>query len=302
MPTASRPSIVLLLVLAIALASGAAASLLIGAATPSGYTSSPAPLIVLPSSFFADLLLAVGVAILCGLVYQRLSGPTAPVPRRNVITVLFVVLFAILFIAAAHTFLAGGPEPNGKVLSTPVSNSTNSGGGNSSGSSPAAGPGGVLWSPSIPSWVPFLIIAGVAIAAVAIGLPQARAYLDERRQRSAGRDAAPAEAPDVRSALERANRSLADGGDPRAAILELYESVLERLTSMVGSVELDTPEEIRTTHLLRLGIRPEPAEALTRLFEEARYSSHPLSPGAVDRARAAVREALADLARSPAPV
>ncbi len=299
MPTASRPSIVLLLVLAIALASGAAASLLIGAATPSGYTAAPAPLVVFPSWFFADLLLAVGVAIIGGLVYQRLSGGSVPVPRRNVITILFVVLLAIVFIAAAHTFLAGGPAASGKVLSTPVTNSTSSGGSNGSASSPAPGPGGVLWSPSIPAWVPFAIVAGVAIVAVAIGLPQARAYLDERRQRAVSGEPAPSSSSAVRIALERADRSLADGSDPRATILELYASVLERLTSMVGSVELNTAEEIRTTHLLRLGIRPEPAEALTRLFEEARYSSHPLPPAAVERARWAVREALADLARSP---
>jgi hypothetical protein len=38
---------------------------------------------------------------------------------------------------------------------------------------------------------------------------------------------------------------------------------------------------------------------LTRLFEKARYSTHPLGSDASERARTAVRQALADLDRTP---
>ena len=38
---------------------------------------------------------------------------------------------------------------------------------------------------------------------------------------------------------------------------------------------------------------------LTRLFEEARYSTHPLGPDAAERVREAVEVALEDLARVP---
>jgi hypothetical protein len=300
-PTSARPSIVLLLVLSVALACGAAASLLIGAATSSGYTASPAVLVTLPNWLLADLLLGVGVAIIAAVVYQRIFGARVPFPRRALVTILVTMLLAVIFIAVAHTLVAGGPAANGKVVGPPLNNSS-SGSANGSGSgATGTGPGGFLWSPSIPGWVPFVLIAGVAIAAIAVALPQARVYLEARRRRSTPSEEAPSARTVVRIALERAEKELSDGDDPRSAILELYEAVLVRLTSMVGSVELDTPEEIRTTHLVRLGIRPTSAETLTRLFEEARYSSHLLPPEASERARAAVREALDDLARTPGP-
>ena len=50
---------------------------------------------------------------------------------------------------------------------------------------------------------------------------------------------------------------------------------------------------------MRLGIRPEVATELTRLFEEARYSTHPLGPESADRAAEAMRRATADLERAP---
>lgn len=302
MPTSSRSSLVLILVLAIALAVGAAASLLIGAATAHTPTGGTATLVIFPEWLLSYVLLGFGIAIIGFLIYLRLSGGTVPVPGRPVITVLLVVLMAVIFIAAAHYLYPGGLV---SANSTPPGggNSTTSGSGNTSSNASGSGGqlGGVLWSPTFPAWLPLAVVGGVLLVVVAVGVPLVRSYLAERPSRQAR--AAPTEdaGADLRRALTVADQELAAGSDPRSVILALYASVIDRLTRMVGSVEIETPEEIRAHHLVRLGIQPDAAKTLTRLFEEARYSSHPLDAAAVAAARQAVRQALADLGRSPVP-
>ncbi len=298
MPTSGRPSIVLPLVLAIALAAGAAASLLAGAASTTSSASGPAVLVTIPAWVLADVLLGAGAAILGYLIYQRFTGGTVPVPRRPVITVLLVVLMAVIFVVAAHVLLASGTPASGSGSSSGTGNGTSSGSPNGSVNL-GQGAGGLLWSPSIPAWLPFVLVAGIALIIVAVAFPRMREAWTGRWARTSRIAAARARPAGVREALEIADRSLSHGDDPRAVIIQLYATLIARLTPMVGSVEADTPEEIRSSHLVRLGIRPDAAEALTRLFEEARYSSHALDAEARERGRRAVAEALADLDRRP---
>ena len=301
MATPRRPSLVLLVVLGAALASGAAASLLLGSTATQGPTTGTAPLVILPESVVSYVLLGFALLIVGYWIYMRVMGRTAPAPRRPMVTVLFSVLLAIVFIVTVHTLYvaglltfggSGGFLPPGHNATPP---GNGSGGGGSSG-----GLGGLVWSPSVPAWLPFAIVAAVVIVVVAVAIPQFRSYLEDRRGRGTTPVPSADPAGDLRRALAAADQQLAGGKDPRSVILALYASVLEQVTRMVGSVELETPEEIRANHLVRLGIRPASAEVLTRLFEEARYSSHALEAIAAETARSAVREALADLARRPA--
>jgi hypothetical protein len=147
--------------------------------------------------------------------------------------------------------------------------------------------------------LPFAVLAGVALLVAVVTVPAVRAYAADRRSAGLARAPAPVETALVQAVLRQAQRELDRGDDPRGVIVRLYGEVLGRLGRMVGSVDPETPEEIRTLHLERLGIRPEAATVLTRLFEEARYSSHPLGAEASERARTAVRQALADLDRTP---
>jgi hypothetical protein len=94
---------------------------------------------------------------------------------------------------------------------------------------------------------------------------------------------------------------LGHGADAREVILALYATLLARLRPMVGGMDTSTPEEIRAVHLERLGARPEPARTLTRLFEEARYSAHPMGPESSRTAQEAVRAVLDDLDRRDLP-
>jgi hypothetical protein len=299
-----RPSLVLLLVLITALVFGAVASLLIGAATSQGAPPSHITEVVFPAWLLADGFLAVVFAVAGFLVYRRITEGAAPVPHRYWVTVLFTILVAILFLVAVRFWAGGVPNTSGGVAS-PGGNQTGTFSNNSTSTTPTVqGGGGSLWfwSPSLPPWLPFLLVASVILVAVAVAIPLARGYLLDRGgpRGPHAEDATPRVAAAVGGALSHAAEELDRGGDPRAVIVALYGAVLDRLTPIVGRIDPETPEEIRTQHLVRLGIRGSAATNLTRLFEEARYSSHPLGGDAADRARQAVREALSDLARTQA--
>jgi hypothetical protein len=85
-------------------------------------------------------------------------------------------------------------------------------------------------------------------------------------------------------------------------IERLYVRFLDRVVPITGDLTMRTPEEIRADTLVPLGVRPAAAAQLTRIFEEARYSSHPIDATKAAGVREAVRLAASDLTRlSPAP-
>jgi len=297
-PPAPRISWVLLVILVAALATGAAASILLSASTAPPSSPGPAPLVVLPLWVFAAASVAVLLFVLGGMVYFRLTSEGNPMMNRITVAILVAVLMGVVFVLGARFLGVGGPvgtnsTASGSTNSSAGSNATH--GGNVSGS------GGYLsLFPSLPGWVPIVVLGFVLLVVVVVLVPQGRAYLADRRL--ASRRAAAEPVPvGVREALSRASSELDLGGDPRLIILALYADLLARLRPMVTDLETSTPEEIRAAHLLRFRVRREAAGTLTRLFEEARYSTHPMGPEAGARAREAVRMALEDLDRQGFP-
>lgn len=293
--TGPGPSVVLLIVVAVALAVGAAASLVAGAASAPAFHSGPASeLLVSPAVIGALIVLLLAVAVGVGL-YVRISSGTMRMPGRFAVTVLAAILVGVLFVALLHSGAgAGGSGFAGGGNSTGSGGSTNG----TSGSN-VTGAGGELsfLSVKLPSWALFVAVAAIVLVVGAVAVPRAWAYaIDRERERGTGRPRSP-ETEAVRGALAAAAQQLEEGGEPREVIVALYATVLARVGPMVGGVEVDTPEEIRSLHLVRLGIRAAAAETLTRLFEKARYSSHPMNPDAAQRARVAIREARDDLDR-----
>ena len=149
--------------------------------------------------------------------------------------------------------------------------------------------------PTTPRWVLFVLAAiGVAVVA-ALAVPG----LATRPRRAA--PVPPAAAIDPRaavaSAISEAAAHLTDT-DPRDAIGRLYRTLLGHLEPVMTGKVQRTPEEVRDLHLLPLGVRPVAADYLTRLFEVASYSSHPLGAEDVTRAREALRMAETDLRAS----
>ena len=220
-------------------------------------------------------------------------------PGRAVVAALVIVLFMVLFVVVARFATApGGPFALGQGHNgSPTNNSTGTTTNLTNTTNPLLGNGGniTFLGGHFPAWVIFPVIAIVAVLVALVAVPRARLYLQDRAQARLTLTPTVAE---VRSALGEAAQQLAAGTDPRSVVLALYAHLLHRVEPIAGSVERSTPEEIRSLHLVRLGIRPEAAEALTRLFEEARYSTHPLGPEAAARASQAISDAEEDLTRS----
>ncbi len=111
--------------------------------------------------------------------------------------------------------------------------------------------------------------------------------------------AAPAADPTaVRTALVDAGRAIDRGEDPRETIVRLYVRLLGLLESTAGDVSFMTAGEIRTRVLERMGVRSTSARELTTLFEDARYSSHPLGPSDARRCGDTIAAVERDLAGS----
>jgi hypothetical protein len=92
-----------------------------------------------------------------------------------------------------------------------------------------------------------------------------------------------------------ARKSLADASEPRGVIVNLYAQLMGRLEPRFEIPNSRTPDEIRRAHLIPLGVRAEVAGHLTRVFEEACYSSHPLGADSVRLAQASIAIAEFDL-------
>lgn len=142
-------------------------------------------------------------------------------------------------------------------------------------------------------------VAGVALLLLlgAMIVPQLASRWAQRRNHAPPLPAAasPVAAAAAAQVLSDAAKRLDSPTDPRVVIVDLYNQLLNRLEPRVNIPTHRTPDEIRTAHLIPLGVRPEPAGQLTRLFEEACYSSHPLGADAASLARASIQAAERDL-------
>ena len=297
-PRPARVSWVLLVVVVAALAVGAAASILVNAATTPSSSSGPVSLIYLPPWILTIASFGFLAFVGLSLVIMRLNGSTRG-QSQFAVRVLMAILVGIIFLLVVHS-LGLGSAPAGS------SNVTSTGGGSSSHAPPTGGShnftgsGGVVVWPGYPAWLPFVLLAAVVFVTVLVAVPEVRRYLEDRRSSRAVTPGS-AEVAEVRQALSRAAADLRGGSDPRAVILGLYAAMLARLQPMVVGLDTSTPEEIRAAHLERLGVRPGPARTLTRLFEEARYSVHPMGPESSRTAQEAVQAVLDDLDRRDFP-
>jgi hypothetical protein len=304
-PGRPRISLVLLVLVLTALAVGAAASLVAGAASAAPLSPHTFSELYLPAWAVEAGFLTILVVGICLLLYNRLTSPTVGVPGRLVVTALVTILLAIVLLLIMEA--VAGP---GGLLGPGGGGS----GGNGTGSMnnpPPTQPNGtlppssgqfVIFGLHIPSWLPFVLIAAVAVAVCVAVSYSVWGKVAAHRSRAPDRRLTARDVAEVRSALSAAASELGEGGEPRTVVIGLYGALLVRVARIVVGLEGETPEEIRAQHLLRLGIRAGAAESLTRLFEEARYSSHPMGADAATRAREAIAEAIADLDRVPTPV
>lgn len=110
---------------------------------------------------------------------------------------------------------------------------------------------------------------------------------------------------ELREAVEEGRAALADIDDARAAIIACYVAMEHRLADRgTARVVADTPDELLARAVAGGVVHGGAASRLTSLFYEARFSSHPLSEGKRDAARAALdqlAEELREAKPQPAP-
>lgn len=287
---------VLVIVLIASLATGAAASILVGATTAPPPSGGRAYYAAMPEWIFVGVIIGILCFLVGMMVLLRLAGGRRGPMSRMYVSSLTVILLGVLAVVILRSAGVGG-QPDGSGTLTPTSPPPpppvgGGGGGN------LTGPGGVLvLFPGLPPWFPIIVLAAALLLFVVVGLPRAQRYLTDRAMEDARKRAAANVPAGLRDALSRASADLESASDPRLVILALYQEMLGHLRPFVESYAANTPEEIREIHLDRLGVRPEAARTLTRLFEEARYSTHPMGLQQSESARDAVRMTLEDLDR-----
>jgi hypothetical protein len=172
----------------------------------------------------------------------------------------------------------------------------------------AATPGWQWWA------LAALALSGVVSASVLL-VRELRRWARTRRERrtvlaargptvgeATGADEPPDEADVVQRAIDAASAPLRDPADPRAAVIEAYARMQQVLAEReLGRRAPEAPREYLARVLSEHGAPQQSLATITSLFEEARYSHHPIPPSAPRRALSALERARPALAAMPSP-
>jgi uncharacterized protein DUF4129 len=289
-PPPSRIAPISLIVVVAAVLLGVAAALLSGAPpTPSTFQSTPGAFVQ-----YSDLVI-FGYVVIGGVVLwvvyrliQRIRDPSGGQFVSRVASAWALVLaLCLVFLVAAR--LVAHPSPGSSQR--PMGNNTTV---THPPPPPVGTPGNFSLGPiNAPGWEAYLGLIVLAVIVGAVAIPVSGYYLARRRE---AKEESPGPSASERSRAEiaatLATLEADPKADPRALIVALYGRLLSSVEDGVGGVEARTAREIEVAAVTTLGLPKEAARELTRLFEEARYSSHPITPADVDRARAALRRIL----------
>jgi hypothetical protein len=219
------------------------------------------------------LLLGFGVVALGGLIVVIWPGrrrrsdqePVSEPPRLHwagkLAAVLFTFALGAALIAAVVLGLgrAGHTEQLGRTAPAPPL----------PGLSAAAK--GSAQSFEIPSWLPWVILAIVLTAGIAMA-----AWLLRRRLRPIRDERADESA--TGAAVQAAIGALGSVEDPRRAVIAAYAAMERTLAGNgVARSPAEAPREYLRRILVASSATEHEAKTLTGLFEEARFSLHPIS-------------------------
>jgi Domain of unknown function (DUF4129) len=154
--------------------------------------------------------------------------------------------------------------------------------------------------PGPPAWLPWVVsgiavcFVGIAIVRLARDLRLSGAGWRRRRRRRPAQEAAEDEAPNggaeedaeiARRAIESAVEQLRDPADPREAVIAAYARMQAVLAErQLGHLTHEAPREYLARVLRERGMPEQSLATLTDMFEEARFSRHPISRSASERA------------------
>lgn len=306
MPSSLRSTTLLIVLLLASLLIAAAALMLVGSPQgPSGSPSHPPPTtgelsLELPPFVWGILFLLPLLVGFVGIAIRRIRERSA---RHRLLSMAVVLLVLLLFLYVLLPSGGGGsvgyvtpgspPATGNNSTASNTSNSSTGGSVNSSGDHPGST---AAFHLSLAGSTLWMIGIGLCALVALLAVPGVIARLADRRT-GGGPTSPPVRREEVAGAMARAAVLLERGEEPRETIVGLYLTLLQLLAPRRGDLLTETPEEIRTGHLNPLGIPPQVALTLTRLFEEARYSSHPIDASTARRAQDALRQAQEALLR-----
>jgi len=230
------------------------------------------------------LIAGIGIVMLSALVMFAWPGrrrnddlPEHQSPPPEVHWIWKVLAILVLF-ALGATLVAAAVIGSKRAQAAPRSGGALVPGGAAPLSRPPSNSTGFV----VPSWLPWTVLGIVAVAVIA-GL----VVLWLRRPRPA------AEAPEpmaTRAAVDAAIGALDTEADPRRAVIAAY-GAMQRTLGEHGMVRSSTeaPREYLQRVLLASHAGEREARTLTLLFEEARYSTHPIPERLRETALASLR-------------
>jgi len=244
---------------------------------------------------FAVVVLGLTAVWVVYRLTQRLRDPSGAQILRGPVMVWAVCLLLFLgFLIAAH-YVGGGAPSTSPAAPGP---------GNSTGHVPPIGKAAngtpsnfTVVGQTFPGWVAYALVLGVGVAIALVAVPLAYVLAGRRRGELATSPPDPAEAARAAIAATLAELESDPNADPRALIVALYGRLLTAVDARLVDTGARTAREVESTAVARWRIPPEAAGELTRLFEEARYSAHPMQRHESDRARAALERVLAAIDR-----
>ncbi|MDY0816517.1 DUF4129 domain-containing protein [Kitasatospora purpeofusca] len=135
----------------------------------------------------------------------------------------------------------------------------------------------------------FGALLAVLVIAVVVGVVLLLRLRIVRRRPPAPLPAAPARTEDALAAAVVTGRRALTGADARAAVIACYAAMETSLAASGLSLRApDSPTELLERAMADDRVDPVHARALTALFREARYSTHPMDETHVRRARTAL--------------
>lgn len=302
-----RASLSVLFVFLFAMGIGATAGLLGGFQTLPPPTSYNSPFSsVLGISLAIACLALVVVGLYVGLLHRQ-KGDSSSIPGLGHTA---IALFLVILIAAGFLALASYDQPHRPSAiegggGSPVTgnNSTAGGGGgyngngtNSTRSSSPPPSSNVSRSAGTPPAV--LALGGTVV--VALVLVPTILYLIRRDRKSEIWEPKPP--PQLIHTLEQAVASLEAGdlGEARTRIISAYRALLSELEQQnVPGLEHSTPREIEELMTSKLSLSTPSAHDLRLLFEEARYSEHPMGETQALAARQSLSQIIDQLKSRP---
>ena len=285
----------LLLLLLMAAGFGIIAALLASPAQPAGPTHSA------NSGSQHDWSVGLGVvgviAVFGFMMYEafrRFHEGRLGLPMRMAVPGLIFILVGMIFLIAFH-YVQTSVLPGGSTLHTvPVTVGSNRNQAPQRGNlAPNGGGGGPAPGTSVVSCIDLGWLALVVGAMAAAYLLYSTLGRDEKSVHVKIRE----ETERVRNELEDPLRKLTEdpNADPREVMRALYQRLLLALRPRLGALAESTAREVERTIVGAFGVHEVNAHELNRLFEDARYSRHPVGRKDAAVARKALESAISNL-------